>query len=167
MRARLLVAAGLLVATALVGGCSSDGPSRAADKPQLPEVTLQPVGAGKAVDLGSLKGPAVVNLWASYCSPCKRELPIYADFARDFRGKVAVLGVDFQEPRVDRALAMMRTAKVDYPVVADPDGDLRAIALPKLVLVDAAGKVTYSDYVEIKDPAQLRDLVEKHLGVAG
>jgi cytochrome c biogenesis protein CcmG, thiol:disulfide interchange protein DsbE len=158
---RILVA--VLVATLALAGCSSD-PRKAPDH-RLPDVSLASLHGGPALGLRSLRGPAVVNLWASWCLPCKRELPIYAQFDRAHRDRVSVIGVDFQETDHDAARRLMERSKVAYPVVADPDGALRAIGLPELVLVDADGTIAYQEYVEIKSLAQLEGIVEKHLGV--
>jgi thiol-disulfide isomerase/thioredoxin len=139
---------------------------RSTSKPvrdRLPAVTLPALGAGPAVDLGAFRGPAVVNVWASWCKPCRRELPIYAAFARKHAGKIAVLGVDFQDSRKDKALAMLRAARADYPVVYDFDGETRPFGLPKLILLGADGKIAYAELVEIKSLAQLEGIVAQHL----
>ncbi|MCW2787036.1 MAG: Redoxin domain protein [Marmoricola sp.] len=166
MKPFALVAAVVLVAG--LTGCSSDlhKPGHAASD-RLPQVTLKGIDGNPAVDLSTIKGPAVVNLWASWCGPCKRELPIYGAFARRYAGKVDVLGVDFQETSSKRADALLTTSHVGYPVVADPDGVTRAIGLPKLILIGADGKIAYQEYVEIKSAKQLDDLVATHLGVHG
>jgi thiol-disulfide isomerase/thioredoxin len=155
-----------LVAVLLLSGCSS---STRVEKPAsdaLPDVTLAALGGGKPLDLGALKGPAVVNLWASWCGPCKRELPQYAAFAKKYAGKVDVLGVDFQETRPEAARALATKSGVTYPLFEDPDGKLRAVGLPKLILVGKDHKVSYQEYVEITSLAQLEKLVQKHLGVS-
>jgi thiol-disulfide isomerase/thioredoxin len=152
----------LLVALfVLVSGCSSSP-----QKPtRLPDVTLHGFDGAPDVDLGTLKGPAVVNLWASWCGPCKRELPLYAAFARTYAGKVSVLGVDWQETIDANAKTLVSRSKVGYPLAVDPGGKLRAIGLPKLILIDAQGKIAYQEYVEIKSADQLDGLVAQHLGV--
>jgi thiol-disulfide isomerase/thioredoxin len=132
---------------------------------RLPDLTLHGFDGGPDVDLGTFKGPAVVNLWASWCGPCKRELPLYADFARTYAGKVSVLGVDWQETIDANARSLVSRSKVGYPLVVDPEGKLRAIGLPKLILVDAKGRIAYQEYVEIKSADQLDGLVAQHLGV--
>jgi hypothetical protein len=47
----------------------------------------------------------------------------------------------------------------------DSRPEIRAQALPRLVLVDRTGRIAFQEYVEIKSLAQLEQLVEKHLGV--
>ncbi|MCZ4499941.1 MAG: Redoxin domain protein [Marmoricola sp.] len=164
-RARGIVLLVVLLATVLAGcGRDLDEPG-AAQSDRLPDVTLSGINDTPAVDLGALKGPAVVNLWASWCAPCRKELPLYADFARAYAGKIDVLGVDFQETSDQGARDLMAKAKVGYPVVLDPDGDTGAIGLPKIILIGADGKIAHQEYVEIKSAQQLEDLVAEHLGV--
>ena len=163
---RLVALAAMVVTVLLLAGCSSDTDVEKPASDRLPGVTLAALGDGEPVDLGALKGPAVVNVWASWCGPCKRELPHYAAYAKKHAGQVDVLGVDFQETRPTAARDLARASGVDYPLVADPDGKLRAVGLPKVVLVDENGKVAYEQYVEITSVAQLEKLVAEHLGVS-
>ena len=44
---------------------------------------------------------------------------------------------------------------MDYPLLTDPDGKMRAVGLPKLILLDAKGRVAHEEYVEITSVAQL------------
>jgi cytochrome c biogenesis protein CcmG, thiol:disulfide interchange protein DsbE len=159
------LAAVLLVVVLALSGCSSADTGTKDESKRLPDVTLQPLDDGDPVALADLEGPMVINLWASWCGPCKRELPKYESFAQKYDGKVDVLGVDWQETREDAARELASDSGVTYPLVTDPEGKLRTQVLPKLILLDADGTVAFEKYVEIKSVAQLEDLVEKHLGV--
>lgn len=158
--------AAVLLAASLAG-CSASAKGGPGASSTLPNVTLAGLGSFPAVDLGTLRGPAIVNLWASWCGPCKSELPIYGAFARAYAGKVKVLGVDFQETSLTGAIDLLKQSRADYPIVTDPDGKTRAIGLPKLILIDASGKIAFQEYVEIRSAAQLQKLVADHLGIAG
>ena len=109
----------------------------------------------------------VINLWASWCVPCKKELPKYQAFAKKYAGKVDVLGIDFQETRVEAARKLARDTGVDYPLYADPDGKMRARFMPKLILLDKDGRIAHEMYIEITSVPQLERLVRTHLGVTG
>lgn len=138
----------------------------------LPDVTLPCLGGGKDVDVAGLRGPMVVNLWAVWCGPCRRELPIYQEFFDKHGDRVPVLGVDFQDTQPGPALELAKDSGVTYPLLADPQSDLslkdplpNIVALPYLILIDADGKVVEQRFEEIKSLRQLEQLVEKHLGV--
>lgn len=151
-----------LAAMLALAGCGSP----AITPNGLPKATLPGSAGSAAVDLGALKGPAVVNVWASYCTPCRTELPIYQRFAQAHRGTVEVLGIDYEDMRRDKALALLRSAKVTYRNVLDDDGVTRTRFLPRLLLIDTAGHVVHDEAVQIKSLAQLEVLVRKYLGVA-
>ena len=157
----------LVAVLLLLSGCSASSvQGKQASSDRLPDATLQPLGDGKPVDLAGLRGPMVINLWASWCAPCREELPHYQAFAQKYAGKVDVLGVDWQETRADAARQLARETGVTYPLVADPEGRLRTQVLPKLILLDDHGEVAYQEYVKITSVAQLEKLVEQHLQVA-
>ena len=161
---RVLVPVLLLVL--VLAGCSASPDAGAEKGPErLPDVTLQPLGDGDPVALRDLRGPMVVNLWASWCVPCERELPVYQQFATKYADQIDVLGIDFQDNRRDKARAMIAKAGVTYPLVSDPDGEMRARFMPQLILLDEQGEVAFEKYVEITSVAQLEKLVETHLEV--
>jgi thiol-disulfide isomerase/thioredoxin len=154
-----------VAAVLLLAGCSSPVAAPKAKVERLPAVTLNSLTGGAAVDLGRLRGPAVVNLWAQWCVPCKRELPLYQQFFARHGTAVPVLGVDWQDTQPDRARRLASRSGVTYPLVVDREPEIRAHLLPSLILVDAEGRIAFQDYVEITSLDQLEQLVEKHLGV--
>ena len=143
----------------------------------LPRIELPCLGGGPQVDLSTLRGPLVINLWAQWCGPCREELPYYerlhaeaGDGSGDGSGdQVEVIGVDYQDTRPDAALELAGESGVTYPLLADPGAELRVPfkvrGLPAAVFVDRDGTVTHTEYVVIRSYGQLRDLVEEHLDV--
>lgn len=139
----------------------------------LPDVTLPCLGGGPDVNLATLRGPLVVNLWASFCGPCRTELPIYQKFSEKYAGRVDVLGIDYNDTQAELALSLIKDTGVTYPLLADPATEMvgkgafqRIIGLPVLALVDADGDVVFQEPLEIKSLRQLEELVEDHLGVS-
>lgn len=92
--------------------------------------------------LEDLRGtPVVVNLWASWCEPCEREMPMLAQAARADPG-VQFLGVDSLDSR-EGAEEFIAEFGVPFPSLFDPDGvirtDLDSFGLPVTVFFDAEG----------------------------
>ena len=132
----------------------------------LPDSTMPCLGGGPGVNLAGLRGPMVVNLWAQWCVPCRREMPHLAEFARRYGAKVPVLGIDSLDQQPALALEFARDAGARYPLVADPAQKVRIQGgLPNTILIDKDGKIAYQLGVEIKSVAQLKQLVADHLGV--
>ena len=135
----------------------------------MPEISLACLGGGPDVDLSSLTGPLVVNLWAQWCGPCRDELPYYQRLHEEAGGKVQVLGIDYQDTQPEVALELIGETSVTYPLLADPAGQIRVPfkvrGLPGVIFVDGDGSITHIEYVVIDSYEQLRDLVSQHLGV--
>ena len=101
--------------------------------------------AGKALPLASLRGQAVaINFWASWCEPCREEMPSLAQLARAHTGKLHVLAVNYKESPAAVA-QFAATTGLDLPTLRDPDGALaRAWGIrvfPSTVLIGADGRV--------------------------
>lgn len=137
----------------------------------LPAVTLPCLGGGPAIDLSALRGPLVLNIWGSWCAPCRDELPILAGFYEQYGDRVPLLGIDFQDTRPEDALELAEASGVKYPQLFDHDGAIGRTsvmpgqAVPALAFVDASGAVTAWVPGEVKSQRQLVDLVRQHLGV--
>lgn len=144
-----------------------DAPAEPADD-ALPQVSLPCLGGGPDVTLSALRGkPTVVNLWASWCGPCEKELPLLQRLART--GKVRMLGVDFQDPQPGTALELARDSGVTYPSVADPEGKvaepLQLVGLPVTVFVRPDGRIAETVHGEYTTYDDLAADVREHLGV--
>jgi cytochrome c biogenesis protein CcmG, thiol:disulfide interchange protein DsbE len=136
----------------------------------LPAITLPCLGGGRDVHLAGLRGkPTVVNLWASWCTPCRDELPVLQDFYTRAQDKVRMIGVDFEDTRPGAALQLLQQSGVTYPQVADfdkaVDQALGPHPVPMTVLVAADGEVVAKLPIEITSADQLAGLVEQELGV--
>ena len=134
----------------------------------LPPLTLDCLGGG-TLDLGRAPGvPTVVNLWASWCGPCREELPLMQQLSAGGAGKVQVLGVVSKDGK-PQALAFAGDAGATFPSAFDGQGDLMTKlglrGLPYTYLLDAHGAVVYTQVGPVTSEDQLRQLVADHLGV--
>lgn len=98
--------------------------------------------------LHALRGtPVVVNVWASWCVPCRAEFPLFQVASVRLGRRVAFLGVDTRDNAPD-ARGFLSNFPVSYPSFQDPSGDIaRSLAptegVPATVFLDPAGRVTY------------------------
>jgi thiol-disulfide isomerase/thioredoxin len=136
----------------------------------LPAVTLPCFGGGPDVELSSLEGPLVVSLWASWCGPCRKEMPALEAFHQQYGDQVAIIGINRQDPRSEEAMKLVQETGVTYPLLSDPDDELLGaepfptmIALPMFAFVSADGSVELvSAPVDSLD--EVVDLVEANTG---
>lgn len=135
----------------------------------LPAVTLPCLGGGRDVRLDQLDGPVVLNLWASYCEPCRVELPILQQVHELGADQLTVLGVDFEDEKPYAALQLAADSGVTYASVADLNAvtatELQVVGLPQTVFVDGSGVVVGSHRGKITSYEQAAALVLEHLGV--
>lgn len=114
------------------------------DTSPRPDFTL-PDPAGKKVSLKDFRGKLVmVNFWASWCVPCRDEMPPMERLYQEFRNKdFVILGINVRDKRED-ALALMKELGVTYPVVFDPPGRWMlaygAWGLPNTYLIGPDGR---------------------------
>ena len=113
---------------------------------ELPALELACLGGGRPVTLAGVEGPAVVSLWASWCTPCRDELPLLQRLHEEAGERVTILSVDYQDLHPEGALELLEVTGARFPQVADPGGSLadevRFRGLPTLLLVDGRGAVT-------------------------
>ncbi|HKA91881.1 MAG TPA: TlpA disulfide reductase family protein [Haliangiales bacterium] len=103
---------------------------------------------GKSVTLSDLKGAVIiVDFWASWCGPCKKELPALDRLAAKYAGKVVVLAVNIDKER-KKADAFLSQAKVSRAtVLLDPAGKVAAAydvpTMPSSYVVDGHGIIKH------------------------
>ncbi|MDQ3107388.1 MAG: TlpA family protein disulfide reductase [Actinomycetota bacterium] len=115
------------------------------------------------VGLGATPGQAtVVNFFAAWCEPCKKELPAM-QAASEAYPNVAFLGVDHQDSRLD-AIELLDSFGVTYPAGYDPRGDVAARyavrGLPATVFIDADGRIVDFHQGELS-AAELRERLDR------
>jgi thiol-disulfide isomerase/thioredoxin len=135
----------------------------------LPPLTLPCFTGGAPVALSKLGKPAVINLWASWCGPCRTELPQFQAFADETGDRVLVLGV-VTEDQWSKAAYAGQDFGVRFPTVFDPDGQLkRALGrnvMPITVFVAADGSMRAIDTSGALTLEKLRGLARDHLGIS-
>lgn len=131
---------------------------------QLPDVALPCFTGGDTVRLRQLRGPLVVNLWASWCGPCREELPAFQRLAAS--GQLPVTTVATNDQR-GASLSLAQDLGVRVPTFFDPGGEfLRALgegALPVTVFVDGQGNTTSYSGPALTDET-LAGLVRERIG---
>lgn len=173
-RAGLRLAGSLALAAVLLAGCGTGdrqlatadvppstgvavpGVASCAELPQrtpsggsmanrLPPLRLPCLTPGPSIDLSALGGgPVLINLWASWCGPCRAEMPVLQSAYERYGERVAFLGVDTKDS-LESAADFLGDVGVAYPQIVDVDGDLLAhlgpSGLPVTVVLDGEGRI--------------------------
>ena len=108
--------------------------------------------SGAAVKLSELKGrPVIVNFWATWCPPCRAELPFFEEAYRQYGEKVAFMMVDLADGSQETqsgAESFVSENGYTFPVYFDLAGEAsaayRLYSIPQTVAVDAKGNVVFS-----------------------
>ena len=176
----------LLCAVALIGaGCNSDEPRSAAPPPGEAKAALAGApaplaelheqsselldGGAEAFEkrLDRLKGhPVVVNMWGSWCGPCRREFPFFQRQAIKRNKEVAFLGVDGQDPE-SAAREFLDEYPVAFPSYKDPDLKIAAVIkaigpFPATVFYDRKGEITHLQQGPYEDERALAADIERY-----
>ncbi|MBQ1016820.1 TlpA family protein disulfide reductase [Micromonospora sp. D93] len=150
-RIRLVPATVLLLSVGLGIALVTDEPSRSSDVGQGPAVAAPPLTGttltGVPFDLSAARGHVVlVNVFASWCGPCREELPLLVETARHRAPDgLQVVGLNLRDgPEAVRAL-LQQTRADDLTVVPDPDGtravDWGVRGVPETFVVDREGRI--------------------------
>ena len=123
------------------GACMADA------KPANLNFTMKDLD-GKDVSLSSFKGKVILlNLWATWCGPCKAEIPAFVELQEKYRDKgLVVIGYDLDDP-VDKARAFAAEYKINYPVLlGEGKEDLQEAygpiwGIPSTFVISRDGKV--------------------------
>ncbi|RBY97534.1 TlpA family protein disulfide reductase [Blastococcus sp. TF02-8] len=159
-------------ATPEVGPCqplASEG--AAPDEGGLPALLLPCLGEGPDVDLSRLTGPpTLVNLWASWCGPCREEMPLIENASKEYGDEIRFLGV---VTRDDPAVAADFASAIGaaYPHAVDAEGTLLdSVGVPGLPVtlgIDPTGRVVARQVGQM-DESELSSLIaELQRSVAG
>lgn len=111
-------------------------------------------------------GAAVINFWASWCVPCRREMPALQAAHLRYGDQVTFIGVNHQDSR-EAALAFLDETGATYPSGYDPDGDVARryglFGLPTTILVAADGEIVATRTGEVT-AAELETMIGRLVG---
>ena len=127
---------------------SDPAPEVGAEAPYFALIDLN----GERVSLSDLRGQVVLlNFWATWCGPCREEMPTIQERYND--GGFAVLAIDFDESK-EKVQGYMDELGIDLPVLLDPGGNIQELyrvrGYPTSFFVDADGVIRFIHIGELK-----------------
>lgn len=141
-----------LIALALVTAACSTGSGSESSRPELNPITVDEFVA----EIETSERPLVVNLWASWCIPCRSEAPLLRQAHATFGDEVRFLGIATEDAPSD-SLAFLDEFDLTFDNRADRPGAIRghlsAPGLPVTVFIRAGGEIMRTHYGVIDDAA--------------
>lgn len=147
-----------------LGGESVRPARQGAPAPALSLPTLD----GGTLTLADLKGkPVVLNFWATWCGPCKIEMPLFINAYDTYKDRLEMIGVNVQE-QAGPVQAFVGQYGISFPVVLDADGQVSTIyqvrALPTTIFIDANGTVMAMHRGAILSRPDLQPYLDRIMG---
>lgn len=162
----------LLLLTACSGSASPAGGGAAVTEISgpMPSSLAGETLRGVRLDPADLEGKiVVVNFWATWCGPCRREQPALSDVyerRKDGTPPVAFVGVNYRDDAA-AARAYLEEFEVEYPSLSDPAGslayDFGVPFLPSTIVIDSTARMRYRAVGEV-DADQLEELIDRVAG---
>ena len=133
----------------------------------LPDVEIEELGGGDTISLADIEGPAVVNLWATWCAPCRREIPDFEAVHQARGDQVRFVGINIGEDSA-QAAEFLTDIGATYDQYLDSEGyvvtELRTSTMPVTVVLDADGFIT-KRHLGPLDEDGLNDAIDDALGL--
>ena len=174
----------LIVMTLLLSGCSTGAktPTLALgdiptcnqiDTSKVTKKTLQMqcLDSSSTINFHSIKGPIIVNVWASWCEGCKEEMPYFIDLYANpvFKtGEIKLLGIDVDEKNADSGPNFIKSYGMSWPHLEDVDGRSKLVfgpGVPVTYFLDKSGEVIHKHMGAFLSKAQLYEAVENYFKV--
>jgi cytochrome c biogenesis protein CcmG/thiol:disulfide interchange protein DsbE len=128
---------------------------------------LDCLDGSKGVAADSIVGPALINVWGTWCAPCRQELPHFVHYLAK-HDSVQIIGIAVEEKNMAVVRKFVETHGMTWPILYDEDGSTRGkfgMGVPVTWFIDASGKVVHKKYGPFKSVEEIELSVMKYLGV--
>ena len=118
------------------------------DYPDAPEFTLEDL-KGSKISLSDLSGKVIfLNVWATWCGPCKREIPDFIEAYEHYKDKgLEIIGISVDRISQSKVLSFTEKYKINYPVAMTTSKLTKDYgpfpAIPVTIIIDKNGKIRY------------------------
>jgi thiol-disulfide isomerase/thioredoxin len=135
-------------------------------KAEYPTLCLD---SSDGVNVAAIKGPAIINVWGSWCKPCTDELPIFSEFYQSLDPAIILIGVDVEEKSLESGRMFARTHGIMWPNLYDKEGTTRkyfGMGVPVTWFIGEDGSVISKHTGAFESVEELRTATFKAFGVS-
>jgi thiol-disulfide isomerase/thioredoxin len=163
----LVAGAGVWLVVGREGSAADDPTGPVAMNVPLPTISGRSLTGGE-LSTDELRGTvSVINVWATWCRPCRREQPALARLAADYGDRVKFMGINYRDDRVAAKRWAQEEFSVPYPSISDPDGRSAfllkfSLGIPDTYIVDGGGTIRWAILGET-DAHEVQGLVDQLL----
>ncbi len=174
----------LIITALLLSGCSTSEQSQTAALGVIPscdeidtskktseELKMSCLDSSSEINYHSINGPIIINVWASWCTGCKEEMPYFVDLYANpiFKsGEIKLLGIDVDEKNADSGPNFIKSHGMSWPHLEDTDSRSKLVfgpGVPVTYFLDKSGEVIHKHIGAYRSKSQLYEAVEKYFKV--
>ncbi|MBI2486186.1 MAG: TlpA family protein disulfide reductase [Deltaproteobacteria bacterium] len=154
MKKNIFISVFLLATLLLLTSCKKEKEEVSAlesNHTQVKDFTLTSLDGNREVGLKDFKGkPIVINFWASWCGPCREEMPFLEKSWNEYKDKgVVLIGIDVLDDEKN-ARDFLKTFGISYINLKDQSGEVAnkygVVALPATIFIDKKGRIIRKNY---------------------
>ena len=129
------------------------------------------IDGSSEINYHSIKGPIVINVWASWCTGCKEEMPYFVNLYANpiFKnGEIKLLGIDVDEKNADSGPNFIKSHGMSWPHLEDTGSRSKLVfgpGVPVTYFLDKSGEVIHKHIGAYRSTSQLYEAVEKYFEV--
>jgi cytochrome c biogenesis protein CcmG/thiol:disulfide interchange protein DsbE len=165
----------VLIATAFLSGCSLTEPIPVKGEVVSCETIattsatgniLDCLDGGKGVSVDSIKGPVLINVWGTWCAPCRKELPHFAHYLEE-KNSIPIIGIAVEEKSPQVVRKFVETHGMRWPILYDAEDSTRGkfgMGVPVTWFINSSGKVVFKKYGPFNSLEEIQLDVAKYLG---
>jgi thiol-disulfide isomerase/thioredoxin len=140
-------------------------------KKTIEELKMSCLDGSSEINYHSIKGPVIINVWASWCTGCKEEMPYFVDLYANpvFKsGEIKLLGIDVDEKNANSGPNFIKSYGISWPHLEDTDGRSKLVfgpGVPVTYFLDKSGEVIHKHIGAYRSKTELYEVVEKYFEV--
>ena len=145
--------------------CSSIAKQAASNVPVL-NIELPCTDGKSSIVLNEVRGPAIVNAWASWCDPCKQEIPLFNQIAKIQNKTFQVIGINVEERNRNEGKNFAERMGMHWPQLYDQNGitkSLFGLGIPTTIFINEQGEIVYKKMGKFESLNDLKKCIYKYL----